>query len=387
MNVTTYFLPSARPVALIPFVLGSTSIASLLLYFYGVASMATGTRWILLPAVLTLGLFYVFTLRRDAELADRMLAGIWAGALATFAYDVVRVPISASGVPVFKAISYFGTLILGQTTPTLGSEVAGWSYHLSNGLGFALMYAVFLTRPRLWTALLWGVSLEAAMLLTPYAEVFGYRLSAKFLAVTLGSHLIYGAVLWASLVGWEKLRGAARRGFKLTALGLFAVLGVAGVAADFHGRHAATIPPSPPTYVGEHLYTTWNVVEPDRIVLIWAVRRYVDPEARFHFVEPFSHVRIGRPLDVPEADIRRGGTRSATEILFADLGLSEDEKLSRLAEMTHLFEIARWQLPSRPAAYQLGQNLTAATGSCEPQDVWPCFERGLRFLDDWYGAE
>jgi hypothetical protein len=225
------------------------------------------------------------------------------------------------------------------------------------------------------------------MLLTPYAEVFGYRLSAKFLAVTIGSHLVYGAVLWASLIGWEKLRGAAHRRLKLTVLGLFAVLGVAAVAADFHGRHAATIPPSPPAYVGEHLYTTWNVVEPDRLVVVWAALRYVDPEARFHFVEPFSHVRVGEPLDVPEADIRRGGTRSATETLFADLRLAGDERLDRLAEMTHLFEIARWQLPSRPAAYELGQELTAAAGSCEPQDVEPCFERGVRFLDDWYGAE
>ena len=383
----SWFLPWTQPLALVPFVLGSASIGSLLLYFYGVAAMGTATRWILLPAVLMLIAFVAWAHRRGRrQLVDRILAGLWAGSVATLAYDVVRVPISASGVPVFKAISYFGTLILDQTTPTLASELAGWSYHLSNGIGFALMYAVALRRPALWSAMLWGVTLEAAMLRTPYAEVFGYRLSPKFFAITVGSHLVYGAVLWAALVLWRRLRGASRRGPKIVALALVAVLGVGGVAADFHQRHAAAIPPSPPSYVGEHLYTTWNVLEPDRVAVLWVVRRYLDADARFHFIEPFSHFRFGRPVDTPEADIRRGGNRSATEILLAEQDLLDDEKLRALADMTHLFEIARWRLPSRPDAFQLGERLMAAVGECEPKDAHPCADRGLAFLDRWYAG-
>jgi hypothetical protein len=384
MRIADALLPFERPAALVPFALGAASIASLLLYFYGVLSMGDGARWLLLPALVLLAVFVLAFARRDAMLAERVVAGVWAGALATFAYDVVRVPIAASGVPVFKAISYFGTLILEQPHPTLASEVAGWGYHLSNGIGFGLMYVMMVRRPRLWSALLWGITLEAAMLATPYAEVFGYRMTPKFLAITIGSHLVYGAVLWAGLVGWEKLKGSPRRRGWVAALGVMAPLGVGGVAVDFHERHAAALPPSPPPYVGEHLYTTWNVPEPDRVALLWATRRFVDPQARFHYVEPFSRVAYGRPIDLPEAEVRRNATSSATEVMFEQRGLLGDPDLRLLAATTHLFEIARWRLPSHPRAFRLGTGLVAAVGDCPPAAVDPCFERGFRYLDDWY---
>lgn len=389
MRLAEALLPVERPAALVPLVLGSASIASLLLYFYGLLSMGAGTRWLLLPALVLLAVFFLAVARRDADLADRIVAGLWAGALATCAYDLVRVPIAASGVPVFKAISYFGTLILDQARPTLASEITGWGYHLSNGIGFALMYTMAVKRPRLWSALAWGVTLEAAMLATPYAEVFGYRMTPKFLAITIGAHLVYGAVLWAGLVGWGRLARTAaprRRGW-IAALGLAALLGVGGVAADFHGRHAAALPPSPPAYVGEHLYTTWSVPEPDRVALLWATRRFVDPKARFHYIEPFSQVRFGRPIDLPEAEVRRSATSSATEVLLSELGLLDDPALGLLAETTHLFEIARWRLPANPAAFRLGTGLVSAVGECPPAEIEPCFERGFRYLDAWYEVE
>jgi len=377
-------IPLARPAAWVPFLLGAASVASLLLYFYGVASMPVGTSWLLLPAFPILAIFLAWAQRRDAELRDRVVAGLWAGSLATLFYDLVRVPISASGVPVFKAISYFGTLLLGQTAPTFGSELAGWSYHVCNGIGFGLMYAVLVSRPRLWSAVAWGVTLEVTMLLTPYAEVFGYRMSPQFVAISLGAHVVYGAALWAGLLGWERLRHEPHRRRILTGLALLPPLGIGGVAWDFHGRHAASIPPAPPAYVGRHLYATWNALEPDRLAVLWVLRRFVDPEARFNFVEPFSHSALGQPIDLPEAEIRRSGVRSATEVLLERENLLGDEKLASLAEMTHLYEIARWKLPSRPSAFVLGEDLKAAAGDCPAKAVGPCVERGLRFLDEWY---
>ncbi len=289
-------------------------------------------------------------------------------------------------MPVFKAISYFGTVMLGVSRPTLSSEIVGWLYHLSNGMGFGLMYAAAMARPRLGSALLWGTALEGVMLLTPYVEVLGYRASPTFLAVSLGSHLVYGATLWGALALWERTRRrAGRRGARFGLLAL-AVLGIAGVGADSSRRYAATIPPSPPPYIGRHLYTTWSVPEPDRVALLWLIERHVDPAARFHFVEPFSPVDLGTPVDVPEAEIRRGGTRSATEILLAELDLAGDPALRRLGRMTSLFEIARWRLPAHPEAHRLGLELMEAVGDCEG-DTRACMKRGRDFLDAWYARE
>lgn len=185
-------------------------------------------------------------------------------------------------------------------------------------MGFGLMYTVLVSRPHWFTATVWGIVLEGAMLLTPYAEVFGYRVSPMFLAITIGAHVVYGLTLWAALRYWlgTQALGApsGRHPLHLALVLLLAPVGIGAVAADFHQRHAATIPPSPPGYLGSHLYTTWNVLEPDRLVAMWVYQRFIRPRAHYHFVEPFSRLSYGTPFDTPEATIRRHGTGSTTEV-------------------------------------------------------------------------
>lgn len=387
----------SRLLFLLPLALGAASIGTLLLYFYGAAGMGESVKVLLLPALFLLALLVVWARRTGREeLYERTLAGLWAGGLATLAYDVVRVPIAMSGVPVFKAISYFGTVILGQQTPTLASEVVGWTYHLTNGIGFGLMYAAVIRKPRWWTAVLWGLFLEFAMLRTPYAEVFGYKLSQSFVAISLGAHVVYGLALWFFLRQWsgwsDEPNGGGPRAWRrrpsIAALTFALVpLGIGTVAADFHVRHVASIPPSPPPYLGPHLYSTWNALEPDRLAAMWILKRFVDPEARFHFVEPFSHIAHGTPFDTPEAEVRRTGGLSATEVFVADLGRSEDANLALLGRMAQLYEITPWRMPSDPVAHGLGLDLMTAAGRCETGEISVCVERAFTFLDRWYQAE
>lgn len=384
--------PLREPLLLVPFGIGGVSILTLLLYFYGQAGMGASVLALLLPAAALLAVFLRWARRSGREeLFDRVRAGLWAGALATLAYDVVRVPVAVAGVPVFKAISYFGTVMLGQPTPTLATEVAGWTYHLSNGIGFGLMYAVLVERPRWWTATLWGLGLELCMLLTPYAEVFGYKVSNQFLSITIGAHVVYGVVLWAGLRYWLGGRsfGTALRppASRLALLLALVPLGIGGVAWDFHARHVATIPPSPPPYLGPHLYVTWNVLEVDRIGVLWLTRRYADPEARYHFVEPFTQIRHGKPIDTPEAEVRRMGARAATEVLVERLGLDGDPKLALLARTAHLEEITPWMRPADPEAFALGQEVIAAAGDCARPATGDCVERAFQYLDEWYAAD
>lgn len=381
--------PAGQPLLLVPLALGASSIATLLVYFLGWVEMGASVRIVLLPAAAVFAALVAWTLATGRrELAARMLAGLWAGAFATAAYDLVRVPLAMSGIPVFKAISYFGTVILGQQRPDLASELAGWSYHLSNGIGFGLMYAVLVVRPRWWTAALWGLFLEAAMLATPYAEIFGYRYTQGFLAITLGSHVVYGLALWSGLLLWRRggdFRLPERR--RLGALAASFALAPAAVGAvglDFHQRHAAAIPPSPPAYLGPHLYTTWNALEADRLATLWLLRRFVDPEARFHFVEPFTHIARGTPVDTPEAAVRRTGRLAAAEVLLAELGRRDDPRLALVGRMAHNEEITPWMKPAHPQAFALGREVNEAAAGCEGGEPLPCVERALAVLDRWY---
>src|SRR5206468_3605147 len=218
---------------------------------YGVAEPGHGVRVLLLPSTVALVVLTVWARRTGRrELYDRIMGGLWAGLFASLAYDAVRVPIAHAGIPVFRAISYFGTVFLAQTSPTVTSEVVGWTYHLSNGIGFGLAYAAVVARPRWWTAVIWGVTLELSMLYTPYAEVFGYQRSWTFFSVTMGAHVVYGLGLWASLRYWTGGRtlGSSPRQSQLVLATTSAavVLVIGGIAADSHARTAPTMPPSPP---------------------------------------------------------------------------------------------------------------------------------------------
>ncbi len=378
-----------EPAALLPWLSATTSIGSLLLYLAGVVELITSAKLLLLPGLILLLASVVWSQRREkTELHERLAGGCWAGLVATFAYDVVRVPVAVAGVPVFKAISYFGTVLLNQPAPTFASEVTGWAYHLSNGIGFALMYALWANRPSWWTAVLWGLVLEGVMLLTPYAEVFGYKISKEFLAMSIGAHVVYGLGLCVALKFLSARSTAIARWpwcRHVTVGVLFAVpLGLTAIAADFHLRHARAIPPSPPDYLGTHLYTTWDVLEPDRVAAMWIWTRFVDKQARFHFVPSFSRITQGKPFDVPEAEIRRTGTRSATEVLLWRHPMETDPKLGLLGRATHLYEITPWQIGSDPLASGIGRHLRLL-GNTDPKTSRAEIVRQIFiWLDDWY---
>ncbi len=361
------------------FSLASFSVASLLLYFLGIASFVTLAIALLLIEIA--GIAYLSA--TNAQMKSLIIPGIWAGLIATFAYDLVRVPIVQSGVPVFKAISYFGTTLLGVDRPTAASEFAGWAYHLSNGVSFALMYVALVPKPGLITAVLWGLLLEGIMLLTPYAEVFGYQRDARFLSITIGSHAVFGLVLWLGLKYWPAVPKYA---FAAAALGVPAAL--AGMSWDFSSRYAQKIPPSPPPYVGAGLYTTWSVPEPDRILALWVTQKFVEPTARFHFIEPFEKLRFGKPFDVPEAEVRRHGLKSATQYVLETRKLNKDDrlaKLERLARMTNFTEVSPWMLASDPEAGRLAETVrNLAANHCGKSLSARCLPQLTAAIDKWY---
>jgi hypothetical protein len=376
---------------ILSFTFSSLSITSLLLYFIGVRTFAQLVLIVSIIEVMGLTGLALWSRAHEMERSSSLLiSGLWAGGLATLAYDLVRVPIAYAGVPVFKAISYFGTIFLSVESPTPLSETIGWAYHLSNGVSFGLMYAVLMAKPRPVTAVLWGMSLEAVMLVTPYAEVFGYRRDAKFFAITIGAHAVYGLVLWLALRQWD----ASRRRLKTSqiAFGFLCVpLGLTLMAADFHTRYADTLPPSPSMRMGpnlpvtSNLYTTWDVPEPDRVVAMWVQHRFVEPQASFRFIQPFEQIQHGEPFDLPEAKIRRHGIQSATEYLLGQAGLTSDPKLNTLARMTHLNEVTPWMLASDPEAGQLTQALRDQTDQdCGRALSAECLQKLFAFLDNWY---
>ena len=217
------------------FFLAASSIWSLLAEFYHLCSMRTFTLYMEIPATALLILVaFIDLVKGDRRLWRAVVIGAIGGLLASFAYDLYRLPwvimaIDKIGpmclrLPLYKVFPQFGAMILGQpytlhqtdSQYKLLTHVVGWLYHFSNGVTFGIMYMALIGDPakRNWIwAIVLAVGLELAMLFTPYTSFFGIGLTERFVVATLTAHLLFGTVL--GLFARREARNWSRYGFAL----------------------------------------------------------------------------------------------------------------------------------------------------------------------------
>ena len=210
MEPRNYWTPGGRALV---FLLASSSIACLLFDFYQICSMRGFARFVFLPAMALLAGVAAWDRRRgDGRLCQAVVIGAAAGLAAAVAYDFFRLPFVfakswgiASIVPplnLFKVFPAFGAMLLGQppeqTSYSLAAHGLGWGYHFSNGLTFGVMYLALVGdgARRHWAwAVAFAVVLELGMLVTPYPRAFHIAVTARFIAVTLAAHALFGVIL------------------------------------------------------------------------------------------------------------------------------------------------------------------------------------------------
>lgn len=140
------------------------------------------------------------------RLRRRAAVGVVAGLAATGAYDLLRLGVvTAFGMRFwpFDIFSLFGQLLVGSSAPPTVRLAAGVAYHWTNGVGFALAYVFLFRRPQVWTALLWALALELAMI-SIYPSWLHLKALDEFYTVSALGHLAYGSVL--GLVSGRLLR-------------------------------------------------------------------------------------------------------------------------------------------------------------------------------------
>src|SRR5438093_10568776 len=80
--------PIRYPLLLVPAALGASSIATLLLYFYGLPALDHSVRVLLVPATIALVALTICARRTERrELYDRIMGGRWAGPFAGLPHD------------------------------------------------------------------------------------------------------------------------------------------------------------------------------------------------------------------------------------------------------------------------------------------------------------
>lgn len=143
------------------------------------------------------------------------------------------------------------------------------------------------------------------------------------------------------------------------------------------GRAGAT--GSPPSKRGR-TWVTRRGVHVDRIACAWFIRRFLDPEARFRFVDAATSGRNPGPtsFDMPGAEFTHEAGRCSVESLVAKSGAS-DPAVKRIAEIVHDIDLqdGRFTHPETAGVRQLLEGILA--GHREDRQR---IERGLSFFDD-----
>ena len=128
-------------------------------------------------------------------------------------------------------------------------------------------------------------------------------------------------------------------------------------------------PPAPldePLDLRGKTWVTRSGVHVDRIACAWLIRRFIDPAARFKFVDGRSHVpQVGElRFDMADADFTHEADRCSFETLVLRAGLGGDAALVAIGEMIHDLDIddARF---GRPETAGLGAMLA---GVCTATD-------------------
>jgi hypothetical protein len=128
---------------------------------------------------------------------SRVGTGLRGGLLAVAAYDLTRygvVAVAALSFQPFHVFRRFGEAIFGPGITDPAATVAGGAFHLANGLGFAVAFALAVPRPNVRLGVAWALCLETLMLLM-YPSWLGVSLTGELLPVSIAGHLAFGSVL------------------------------------------------------------------------------------------------------------------------------------------------------------------------------------------------
>ena len=189
---------------------GLSKMPQVIASMHAFASVYVPLVW--LPSLAVLLIVALYSRRRFPELANRIWAGLGAGAFATFLLDFFRQLGVMHGWLATYTPVLFGKMILGPQAGVLSILTVGFIYHFLNGASFGLFYTLIWGKVSWYWGIVWALAVELGMMtLPPMAPIFGpfgsKTGSAAFFLITLFAHLGYGPVLGVLAQHWVKDKG------------------------------------------------------------------------------------------------------------------------------------------------------------------------------------
>ena len=210
-------------VRILCFAAAAASGVVLLLKVYGVTEMAATVPQIVVPCGVGLIIVWWIAARRGIDNISAALAiGLLGGLASTLAYDATRLPFHLAGYLVFATNSTYGMWISDAAASSRFTETIGWLYHFSNGITFAIMYALFM-RGRHWS---WGIvyafALETIAIFSNFGQVFALAGNYGMIGIAYLAHISYGLPIGLMVWRWDASRAWISR--NRTAIGIVYVV-------------------------------------------------------------------------------------------------------------------------------------------------------------------
>jgi hypothetical protein len=132
-------------------------------------------------------------------------------------------------------------------------------------------------------------------------------------------------------------------------------------------------------HLSRKTWVTRRGIHIDRIASAWLIRRFIDPQARFRFVDPPERAKPGEvSFDMVGGDFTHEGDRCTFETLLARAGVA-DRTLTEIAEIVHDIDLKDGKF-GRPEAVGLEQVLIGLV-LANPEDR-ARLERGFVLFDE-----
>jgi rhodanese-related sulfurtransferase len=131
------------------------------------------------------------------------------------------------------------------------------------------------------------------------------------------------------------------------------------------------------------LWVTRRRPKIDRVACPWLIRRFVDPQAQFLFVDPPQVAEVAResgavPFDIEGVELSHDGERCSFDTMLRIFGLESEPSLARLALIVRGADTARPELaPEAAGLHAVSLGLSALAGD----DDHNLLQRGFAVYD------
>ena len=133
-----------------------------------------------------------------------------------------------------------------------------------------------------------------------------------------------------------------------------------------HPDVTRTAPAETPQDLTNRIWVTRSGVHVDRIACAWLIQRFIDPQARFRFVDSRTHMPEPGELrfDMADAEFTHEADRCSFETLLLRASLTDDPALQAIGEIIHELDIADGKF-TRPETAGLGAMLSGVCASTD----------------------